>query len=213
MPTGVSAGSSGSRNKRPYHQLSTDAQLLTRIVTKAGEEDLRQTLVSSIATAAPSQLEALKVLLDPLVTATLNPLHCVRCHKPYVEQENTWRSCNIPHEQAIMLDDDDKSSDYPCSEPSAYDEYGKWYELMQYPCCGERIRETKVDDQEELPVPKREPCVSTKHTSDPGQVEYYVGEVELPPKKKYDYRYHWSKYRGQNPNVVPCSRRKGCPTS
>ncbi|KAG8752382.1 hypothetical protein FRC12_011999 [Ceratobasidium sp. 428] len=85
MPVGVSAGSSSSGNKRPHHQLSKDAQLLTRIVTKAGEEDFRQTLVSSIATAAPSQLEALKVLLDPLFTATLNPLHCVRCHKPYVE--------------------------------------------------------------------------------------------------------------------------------
>ncbi|KAG8724166.1 hypothetical protein FRC09_020959 [Ceratobasidium sp. 395] len=144
MPVGVSAGSSSSGNKRPHHQLSKDAQLLTRIVTKAGEEDFRQTLVSSIATAAPSQLEALK--------------------------ENTWRSCNIPHEEAVDLDDD-KSLDYPCSEPDGYDKYGNWSELMQYPCCGERVRENKVDDQEELPVHKREPCVSTKHTSDPGQVE------------------------------------------
>ncbi|KAG8765955.1 hypothetical protein FRC12_007179 [Ceratobasidium sp. 428] len=61
-----------SKNKGPNHQLSEDAQILTRVVTEAGEEDLRQTLISSIATAAPSQLEALKELLDPLVSATLN---------------------------------------------------------------------------------------------------------------------------------------------
>ncbi|KAG8724165.1 hypothetical protein FRC09_020958 [Ceratobasidium sp. 395] len=52
--------------------LSEDAQLLTCVVTRAGEEELRQTLISSIATAAPSQLETLKVLLDPLVSSTLN---------------------------------------------------------------------------------------------------------------------------------------------
>ncbi|KAG8783740.1 hypothetical protein FRC12_019398 [Ceratobasidium sp. 428] len=60
------------KNKGPHNQLSEDAQLLTCVVTEAGEEELRQTLISSIATAAPSQLVTLKVLLDPLVSATLN---------------------------------------------------------------------------------------------------------------------------------------------
>jgi hypothetical protein len=185
---------------------SLDVQLLTRIISKAGELELRQTLASSLATAASADVDALKRLLGPLVSATLNPLHCVRCHKSYVEQENTYRSCEIAHEEPDYLDDSG-SSDYPCSEPDSEDSRGDSHEMMRYPCCGERIREDEADR-------RRAPCVSTKHTTDPRHVEYYVGEVVLPPKREghLELNRHWDKYRGQNPKVITC-QQKGCPRS
>ncbi|QRV99317.1 hypothetical protein RhiJN_27336 [Ceratobasidium sp. AG-Ba] len=89
---------------------SSDAELLTWVIQETNHSAVRSSLLSSIPTASPSDLEVLKRLLEPLVASALNPLHCVRCHQPYVERENRDWSCTIPHLEADY--DMDASDDY-----------------------------------------------------------------------------------------------------
>ncbi|KAG9119447.1 hypothetical protein FRC07_005527, partial [Ceratobasidium sp. 392] len=180
---GGSSGSSKIKKQKSQPTLSSDGRLLTRIVSKTQTTTLQQTLLSSITTAPPSDLEALKRILGPLVTSALNPLHCVRCHKSYVEQENNYRSCEIPHLEPDYVDSEPSSDDldFETDEDDCYGSRRDKGESMKYPCCGERFRERYfggVDNGE------GRACVSTKHTTNPKEVEYYVGPVEWGPTPK-----------------------------
>ncbi|KAG8731196.1 hypothetical protein FRC10_001972 [Ceratobasidium sp. 414] len=122
------SGSSSVKKQKIHAKHSPDAQLLTRIVKKTELPILQQTLLSSIPTISPSDLDSLKRILEPLVTAARNPLHCVLCHKSYVEQENTWNSCKIPHLAAWGTDSEPSSDDYDYESDSdgGYDSSGRW---------------------------------------------------------------------------------------
>ncbi|KAG8686937.1 hypothetical protein FRC08_012253 [Ceratobasidium sp. 394] len=201
------AGPSGS-SKKTQPTLSPEAELLTRIIKKTEQPILQQTLISSIARASPPDLDAFKRILGPLVTAALNPLHCVRCHKSYVEQENNYRSCEIPHDEPEDVDSEPSSDDYDYEDDDD-DYYGYGNRkggMMKFPCCGERFREADEDKR------MQEPCVSKKHTTNPKEVEYYVGPVEFPPKPKngpIDFGRRYKRYEGQNPHVITC-QEAGC---
>ncbi|KAG8746803.1 hypothetical protein FRC12_014219 [Ceratobasidium sp. 428] len=193
---------------------SSDAELLVRIVTKCVEPTLRQTLASSLAAASPSDIQVVKRLLDPLVTPFQNPLHCVRCHEPYIQHENKWDACKIPHLDPVEV------AEYRRAYEDDYSEDGSMASekgcLMMYPCCGEKFRSDKphlIDG----------PCVECSHTTNPGDVRYYVDpDHEIAEKKtkerkkekkgKKKNRNFWlesSSWTDKNPNVVTCKER-GC---
>ncbi|KAG9079961.1 hypothetical protein FRC06_007248, partial [Ceratobasidium sp. 370] len=176
-PDPIPSGSSRAKQQKPLPNLSADAKLLLRVVIKCEESALRRTLASSITTASPSDLQAVKRLLGPLVASTQNPLHCVRCHASYVEQENKLGACKILHEEPDCLGDD-ASDDYPVSEDDSEDSRGReMYDMMRYPCCGERFREDRPDMAEEF-------CVYDKHTTDPKRVEYFIDPKAASKGKK-----------------------------
>ncbi|KAG8742082.1 hypothetical protein FRC10_002018 [Ceratobasidium sp. 414] len=200
--------SAAGPSKKPHSPLSPDAALLTRIIKNTGQPILQQTLLSSVTRASPSDLDVLKRMLGPLVTAALNPLHCVRCHKSYVEQENNYRSCEIPHVEPEDVDSEPSSDDYDyeSDEDGYYGDSDRKGGMMKFPCCGERFREADEDKQ------MKEPCVSKKHTTNPKEVEYYVGPVGLPPEQKngpIDFGRRYKRYEGQNTNVITC-QEAGC---
>ncbi|KAG8731197.1 hypothetical protein FRC10_001973, partial [Ceratobasidium sp. 414] len=149
---------------------------------------------------------AAKRLLGPLVASTQNPLHCVRCHASYVEQENKRGACKIPHEEPDYIGDD-ASDDYPVSEDDSEDSRGReMYEMMRYPCCGERFREDRPGMAEEF-------CVHDKHTTDPRKVEYFIDPkaISKGKKKKVEYSLdHYTRWKNKNPNVIICKVKK-CP--
>lgn len=67
--------------------------------------------------------------------ATLTPppqLHCVRCHKEYVEVENTDRSCLVAH-------DDESAEVERVGRSRAAGEIGTEYETI-WNCCGKTVR-------------------------------------------------------------------------
>ncbi|QRV85226.1 hypothetical protein RhiJN_27333 [Ceratobasidium sp. AG-Ba] len=196
-----SSGLSGSlkpKKKKSEAALSPDARILARILKKTESTVIQNTLLSSISTASPAHLDALKQLLGPLVTSALNPLHCVRCHKSYFENENNYTSCVIPHydsEYAANFNsssddyDEHSSDDYNWGHPDG--------ERMKFVCCGETFRE-KEGEEAQLP------CIREKHTTDPKQVDYYVDPFA---REQSDRKFR--KYEALNPNVVTCEE-EGC---
>ncbi|KAG8722505.1 hypothetical protein FRC09_006154 [Ceratobasidium sp. 395] len=83
----ITEGSSGpsiikSKKQKTHTEISPDAQILIRIFKQTEQSVLHHTLFSSIANASQSDLNCMKRMLGPLVTAALNLLRCVRCHNP-----------------------------------------------------------------------------------------------------------------------------------
>ncbi|KAG8768273.1 hypothetical protein FRC12_005681 [Ceratobasidium sp. 428] len=213
-PEGPS-GSSNVKKQKPRTELSPDAKLLIRIFQKTEQPILHHVLFSSIATASQADLNAIKRLLGPLVTAALNPLHCVRCHKPFLQQENSSLACKIPH-----LEPENEDSDYSYSsdgfnyQSDGSDEWGYRLggprgQLMKFPCCGWRFRERRHEEAEE----RKEACVEEWHTADPSQVKYYIDPAESSTSKDKNIATHPTKKRSkyQNTGVITC-QQAGCPS-
>ncbi|KAG8759874.1 hypothetical protein FRC12_009676 [Ceratobasidium sp. 428] len=192
-----SGSSTAKKQKATKPTPSPDVQLLTRIITKTEQPLLQRTLLASITSASQPDLDALKRIFGPLVASAQTPLHCVRCHKSYLENENNHRSCVIEHHDTEYVadcptssDDDeyDSDNDYNWGHPRG--------QLMKFTCCGERVREKDEN--------KAGPCIQMKHTTDPKEVEYYV----QPSERKQTER-QFKKWEATNPNVVTCED-EGC---
>ncbi|KAG8779995.1 hypothetical protein FRC12_023595 [Ceratobasidium sp. 428] len=211
LPAGPS-GSSNVKKQKPYAELPPDAKLLIRIFQKTEQPVLQRVLFSSIANASQSDLDAMKRMLGPLVTSALNPLHCVRCHKPYLQQENKYGACKIPHLEPDYEDEDyERSSDGFDYESDGSDEWGyrpggPRGQLMKFPCCGWRFRESMGEEADD----RKEACVSEWHTTDPREVEYYVDPAESASKDKNSAtRPTKKRSKYQNTGVVTC-QQAGC---
>ncbi|KAG9120695.1 hypothetical protein FRC07_003702 [Ceratobasidium sp. 392] len=143
--------------------------------------------------ATPSDLAAYKKLLGLLATSNQTPLHCVRCHASYLEQENNTGVCRIPHDEPEYLGDD-ASDDYPYSNDGIED-LGS---MMKYPCCGERFRQDEMDGGDGF-------CVEGPQTTDPKKVEYFIKPTTASTKKRNDAGYrpdHYGWYKIKNSGVV-----------
>ncbi|KAG9076449.1 hypothetical protein FS749_011782, partial [Ceratobasidium sp. UAMH 11750] len=194
--------SGGSRSKqKKLPNTSDDAQLLLRIINKSDESYLRQVLASSVDTASPSDLQAIKRFLGPLVTWARNPRHCVRCHELYIEGENSPSSCQIPHEEGVYCGSN-VSDNYPYDEAESVNSQNEYCERMRYPCCGKRWREGEDIEWGEI-------CVQERHTTDPTMVHYFVSPSE---EGSDDGSLDWDvQWQNRNPNVITCEE-KGCPS-
>ncbi|KAG9077553.1 hypothetical protein FS749_010551, partial [Ceratobasidium sp. UAMH 11750] len=101
--------------------------------------------------------------------------------------------------------------DYESDSDGGYDSSGRGKgDMMKFPCCGERFRE---DDEDKM---MREPCVSAKHNTNPSQVEYYAGPVELPPRQKnglIDFGQRYKRYtEDYKERLQRTSNLKLCPS-
>lgn len=92
-----------SRSHSPTRPTSGDIQLppadageLLELIQKVPAKTLHSFVVTNIPNASQQEIQA---LIEFFATLTPPPkLHCVRCHKNYVEVENTDRSCLVPHD-------------------------------------------------------------------------------------------------------------------
>ncbi|KAG8684702.1 hypothetical protein FRC09_015222 [Ceratobasidium sp. 395] len=188
--------SNSSRTKqRKLPNTSNDTQLLLQIINKSEESKLRSALASSVNAASPSDLQAIKRYLGPLVTWSRNPRHCVRCHESYIEGENASDSCQIRHEKAEYCGDN-VSDNYPYDEEESYNSDNEYCERMRYRCCGKRWREGKEEELDGV-------CVQEYHTTDPAKVYYFRDPSE---EEEDDWFLKW---RIQNRRVVTCEQN-GC---
>lgn len=92
-------------------------------------------------------------ILGPLFKVASTPLHCVRCHKTYIESGN--------HDDACVI---------RCHGEGEYirQYHDLTYGYFKSPCCGKIFTETN----------HRDICLTDWHTTDPTEVEYCEGTEE-----------------------------------
>lgn len=108
---------------------ASPAELLARI-KKVPAKTLHTYIVTHLPHAPLETSEALMTFF-----ATLQPppkLHCVRCHKDFVEVENTDRSCLIPH------DDESAEVEYVGSAKNKSNLVGSTYQTL-WGCCNKVV--------------------------------------------------------------------------
>lgn len=102
-----------------YSLPPSDPTDLLSLLKKVPPKTLHDYVLSHILDASPQEISS---LLEFFKSLTPPPkLHCVRCHKDYVEVENTDRSCHVAH-------DDDSAEVEFVGKP------GTKYETL-YGCC------------------------------------------------------------------------------
>ncbi|KAG8765981.1 hypothetical protein FRC12_007157 [Ceratobasidium sp. 428] len=121
-----------------------DRKLLRSLLKQSDESIMVETLVDRLDDASAGELEALKSLFEPELSNFEPKLHCVRCHESYLESENGWNECQIPHSDAEG-----------CAQDS---EDELW---AGFDCCGRDF-----DEQDDI-------CVSSRHTTNEKEVVYY----------------------------------------
>ncbi|EKM60004.1 uncharacterized protein PHACADRAFT_85695 [Phanerochaete carnosa HHB-10118-sp] len=135
---------------RPLLEPSPEA--LTALVSSIPTKTLHTYTLAQIPTSPQPVLDALATFF-----ATLTPpprLHCVRCHKDYVEVENDDRSCLVPH--------DDESAEVERVGRSGHERRtneGTEYETL-WGCCG------KTTEGDGSQGPPDGWCYEGKHTTD-----------------------------------------------
>ena len=123
---------------------------LTTLIASVPAKILHEYALAQLPAAEQPVLEALAVFL-----ATLTPpptLHCVRCHKDFVEVENDDRSCLVPH--------DDESAEVERVGRSGHErrtKEGTEYETI-WGCCG------KTTEGDGSQGPPDGWCYEGKHT-------------------------------------------------
>lgn len=130
--------------------LEPTPESLTALITSVPAKILHEYTLAQLPAAEQPVLEALTSFL-----ATLTPpprLHCVRCHKDFVEVENDDRSCLVPH--------DDESAEVERVGRSGHERRTK--ELTEYEtiwgCCG------KTTEGDGSQGPPDGWCYEGKHT-------------------------------------------------
>jgi hypothetical protein len=163
--------------------VSVDVKSLQKALERCDAPALVQALSESLSKATPGTVRMVKELITPLLEADANPKHCVRCHKIYLEAENTRESCVIR-----------------CGEPEETnipdDEYDG--HMMRYPCCGELEPEALVEGLDDDDVQE---CFRTRHTTDQSSVQYYMkysSQSDRANKEK------GIDYRGKNSRIRTC---------
>lgn len=147
----ASGGPSTSRGARPTE--SEDAKALRKLLKQSNGDAVYKTITESLGMASPEDLRALRTILAPLFKASSTPLHCVRCHKTYVESGNHKKACVIECEE-----DPEYTQEYHNGEEGYY----------KTSCCGRKFYEGDEPDF----------CFKTSHTTDPKAVSYCEGEKE-----------------------------------
>ncbi|KAG8712054.1 hypothetical protein FRC08_015096 [Ceratobasidium sp. 394] len=128
-------------------------QELCAALAKCHPPKVAKSLISGLENATAEQVGAVQSLLAPLLATTLEPLHCVRCHRKYFESENTNSSCKIEHDE-------------PEDEGILVYEGHNKKRMHRYPCCDESF---PLDSDSE---PTSTICYTDWHTTDPEDVEY-----------------------------------------
>lgn len=131
-------------------------QDLARIIRATDASILHTALTESVNASSTSKadINTLGRLLKSLQEAAATPLHCVRCHQEYFENENAADSCSIGHAE-------------PHGDDWERAVVGYEQEMATLRCCGETIypeghpfelgRESNWDRGE---------CIVERHTTD-----------------------------------------------
>jgi len=100
-------------------------EALHSLITSIPAKTIHAYLLDKIPAAPPDTFASIASFF-----ATLSPpplLHCVRCHKDYIDIENGGRSCCVPH------DEENIDVEFVGSTRGGYE-----YET-QYDCCGKTV--------------------------------------------------------------------------
>ncbi|KAH8118809.1 hypothetical protein DFH11DRAFT_1502956 [Phellopilus nigrolimitatus] len=113
------------------HLPPTDPSELSSLIKKVPPKTLHSYVLTHIANASPQEIAS---LIEFFASLTPPPkLHCVRCHKDFVEVENTDRSCLVPH------DDESAEVEYVGSSKSKVAGVaGTTYETL-WGCCNKVV--------------------------------------------------------------------------
>lgn len=134
----------------PQPSLLPTSESLTKLVATVPAKILHSYVLEQLPSASTSTLESLCAFFNTL--APPPKLHCVRCHKDFVEVENEDRSCFVPH--------DDESAEVERvgrSGEARRTKVGTEYETL-WGCCG---KTTEGDGSE---GPPEGWCYEGKHT-------------------------------------------------
>lgn len=150
------ASGGASTSKKPRAVESEDVKALKKLFKQSTPDAITKTISDSFKTASPENIQALREILSPLFQASSTPLHCVRCHKKYLESGNHKNACVVECDE-----DADFTRDYHNGSEGYYTKS----------CCGGTFREGEEDDEDGI-------CFTTWHTTNPKEVEYHEGEEE-----------------------------------
>lgn len=92
----MSPAKTGLPLEEPQIMPPMNAEELLTLFKKVPPKTLHEFVIKNVSNASLQEVTALTEFF-----ATLRPppaLHCVRCHKNYVEVENTETSCLVPHD-------------------------------------------------------------------------------------------------------------------
>ena len=161
---------------------ASDISLLRRVFNQSHTPNLIRTLNKSLDTVTPEEIQTLRHLLEPLVTAETSPLHCVRCHETYLESRNHKKACVVAHEEL------------------EYDHKGyKGVMIYKAPCCS-----SEYEYRLSRPFP---PCYVASHTTNPSEVRYYVGSDNSEDEDERDDNEDDEPYP-RNKNVRTCAKKQ-----
>lgn len=124
-----------------------ERKMLQALLEQANGTTVVDALAGTVKTASLEELRILKRLLRGAFDSFEPKLHCVRCHKEYLDSESKHGDCEIPH------------SDLEGSMPDPYDEL--W---QGRGCCG-------VEFEKEDTI-----CISESHTVHQDDVAFYGDE-------------------------------------
>ena len=130
IPEAPELDGDGNADKTPL-----DPSQLRPLIKAIPPKILHEYTLAHLSSASPETIQHLCAFY-----ATLTPppnLHCVRCHKNFVEVENTDRSCLVPH--------DDESAEVEhvgSSKSKVAGSIGTTYETL-WGCCG-KVVEVRV---------------------------------------------------------------------
>ncbi|KAF8601692.1 hypothetical protein BDV93DRAFT_524631 [Ceratobasidium sp. AG-I] len=115
---------------------------------------IAKTISDSLASATPENLRALRETLGPLFEEASHPLHCVRCHRSFIQSGNHKEAC------LVKCHYDPEWNQEGTMEDEGY------YEMM---CYGKTF--TKYERPDNV-------CFKTLHTTNPKEVEYRKGDKD-----------------------------------
>ncbi|KAF8598241.1 hypothetical protein BDV93DRAFT_547500 [Ceratobasidium sp. AG-I] len=146
--------SGGPYTSKEPHSVEDDVKALRKLFEQSTPRAVINAITDSFETAAPEHLRGLREILSPLFKSASTPLHCVRCHKTYVQSGN--------HKNACVIE---------CVDGADY--IREWYNgedgYYKKDCC-ETIF-TEVEGHDDI-------CLPDWHTTDPMDVSYCEGTVE-----------------------------------
>ncbi|KAI0068504.1 hypothetical protein BV25DRAFT_1903935 [Artomyces pyxidatus] len=195
-PAMLPADSPGPSTSSVPTPLDADPDTLQALLTAVPPKTLHSYTLAHIASAPESTLSALSAFFS-----TLTPpprLHCVRCHKDYVEVENGDRSCLVPH--------DDESAEVERVGRARRTGAGDFaeYETL-WGCCGRTVE----GDGDQGPPDGW--CYEGKHTTDAKRARFRADSTPTEDKLTSCLRLNCHDVRGKMPRSTRASAKRARP--
>ncbi|KAG8683732.1 hypothetical protein FRC08_014109, partial [Ceratobasidium sp. 394] len=124
--------------------LSQDVEELSEALQKCNAFDVLNALADSLRSTPLPRLKVLGEVFTPLLEADRGAKHCVRCHRVFVEADNSSESCAVKH--------------------GALEHRSRGDRRLR--CCGKPLSGECLDGEDLV-------CCRLTHTTNPAVVRYF----------------------------------------